>query len=152
MPELTEEDLEGLDPRVVEVWQQYRNEMDDPESELALDYATLLDWLYRQRNSRIREIEIVESYIQTHEEATKKNEENNKKLGEDCSLEEKRRVAMTLQLEAVKKLYERYVEENNEQALLIESLQAQSKEYIDGIMNAQIQVIRKIEEQARDSE
>ena len=152
MPELETDYLEGLDPRVVEIWQKYREEMDDPESELTQDYSTLLVWLYQQRNNLNREIEVVESYISTHEEATKKNEENNKKLESDCTLEEKQVRAMTRQRDAVRTLYEEYEEENNRLVARIETLQAQSKEYIAGIMDAQLKVIRKIEEQARDSE
>ena len=152
MPELATEDLEGLDPRVVEIWKKYREEMDDPESERTQDYSTLLVWLYQQRNSLNREMEMIESYIKTHEEATKKNEENNKKLKSDCDLEEKRVTAMTQQRDAVGKLCEEYAAENNKQAALIETLHAQSKEYIDGIMDAQLKVIKKIEEQPKDSE
>ena len=152
MPELEAKELEGLDPQVVKIWQKYREEMDDPESELAQDYSTLLVWLYQQRNNRNREIKIAEADINTHQEAAKKNEENNKKLEEDCSLEDKRVAAMTRQRDAVTKLYQEYEEANNKQASLIETLHAQSKGHVDGIMDAQLKVIKKIEGQTSNSE
>ena len=152
MPELEAEELEGLDPQVVEIWRKYREEMDDPESERTQDYSTLLVWLYQQRNDLNREMEMIESHIKTHIDATKKNEENNKKLESDCALEEKRVTAMTRQRDAVGNLRDEYAAENNKQAALVETLHTQSKEYISGIMDAQLKVIKKIEEQPKDSE
>jgi hypothetical protein len=152
MPELEAEGLEGLDPQVVETWKKYRETMEDRESERAEEFSMLLVWLLQRRNNLNRNIEIIDSYIATHEEATKKNEENNKELEKDCALEEKRVAAMTVQRDAVRQLCKQYEEKNMKQALLIETLQAQCKDYIAGIMDAQLKVIKKIEEEKRNSE
>ena len=149
MPELQPEELEGVDPSVAEIWKKYREEMDDPESELAQDFSTLLDWLYQQRSSLHRDIRIAESDIETYKAAEEKNKTENEKMEVDCVLEEKRAEAMNIQRDAVKALLEQYESEINRITLLIEKLQAQAAVSVTGITDAQQKAAEIIEERTR---
>ena len=148
MPELTPEEKEGQDPKVVEAWEQYRKTMDDPESALGRDLAAALNWYYEQRSSLNRHIEIAQSDIATYKAAEEKNQIENEKLEGDCVREEKRVEAMNVQRDHVKTLLEQYEAEVNKITLQIEKLQAMGAAYAAKIAEYQLKAVEKIEAQA----
>jgi len=151
MPELEQEDKEGVDSRVVEIWKKYRETMDDPEAELAQDFSVLLDWLYQQRSTLNRDIRIVESDIDTYKTAKEKNDLENEKLEADCVLEEKRVEAMNVQRDAVKTLLEQYKTEINRIELRMEKLQTLITAYVAEMTSAQLLAVEKIEGRTKNT-
>jgi len=145
MPELSDEEIEGLDPKVVELWKLYRTTIDDPESESGREFAAALDWLYQQRSSLHRLIADAESDIATYKAAEEKNQIENEKLEEDCVLEEKRVAAMNVQRDHVKTLLEQYDAEINKIALQIEKLQVLGPAYVAKIAEYQLKAVEQIE-------
>ena len=150
MPELTDEDKENVPPDVIKLWETYRNQWDDPESESTRDFSAALDWLYQLRSTILREIEIAKSDIITYKEAIEKNESENKKLTEDCVLEEERDAAMKKQRDAVKNLLQQYETEIDRINMQIEKLQTLSEVYTKKIEEYQLKVVEKIEKESRE--
>jgi len=130
MPELTEEEKEGVDPKVIEQWQLVRNAADDPEAEAAQDFATVLDWLYQWRSSVYRDIEITRSDIAVYQKSENNAQAENVKLAGDVDLEEKRVEAMNVQREAVKELLEQYQAVIDNTMLQIEKSQMLNSAYV----------------------
>lgn len=154
MPALSEEEKAGVAPDVIALWESIRKTVDDPENEWAQDFSLLLDWLYRQRSVIQWEIKVAESDIKTFEAAETKIKAENVKLTEDCELEDKRRVAMEVQRDHIKKTWDDYNKEIDRLNLQIEKLQAMSAAYVKKITEYQLQIIEKIEgqEEARSQE
>jgi len=152
MPPLEPEDLEGISPDVVKIWEAYRSEWDDPEAEFARDFATLLDWLYQQRSGLIRDIRTAEANIETFKTATEKNGAENKKMEEDLALEEKKAAAMVTQRDAVKTLLDKREEGINATALQIEKIQTLSAAYVEGMTKYQLKLVEIIETPAKNSD
>ncbi|MDR0328531.1 MAG: hypothetical protein LBI05_09585 [Planctomycetaceae bacterium] len=152
MPQLEPEDLEGVPPAVAKIWEAYRNEWDDPESEFARDFAALLDWLYQQRSRLRRDINVALSDSEMFKEAEKKSKAENEELEKDAILEEKRRDAMTEQRNAVEELLKQRTEEVNSIELQMEKIQTLSEALLLGIAEAQVKAVEKIEERINRSE
>jgi hypothetical protein len=152
MPQLDPKDLEGVSPGVAKIWGSYRNEWDDPESEFARDFSALLDWLYQQRSSLLRDIATAQSDIETYKEADRKNKAENEELEKDGILEEKRRDAMTKQRNEVEALLKQYTEEANKIGLQMEKIQLLSEALLVGIAESHIKASEKIEERVSRSE
>jgi len=152
MPELTDEEKDGVNSQVIALWEKYRQNMDDPESELGQDFSVVLDWLYQQRSHLNRDIKIAESDIKAYETSEEKNKAENQKMDADCVLEEKRVKAMDIQGGAVKTLFTQYEAERNRIALFIEKLQTLIAAYAAEITNAQLLAVEKIEERAKHAE
>jgi len=130
------------------VWEKYRERMDDPEADSAHAYSTMLSWLYQQRSSLNRTLAIAQSEIGTFREAMERIVDENEKIEADGDLEEKRRAAMEVQRDAVKKLLEEYEAEINRIQLQIEKLQAMATALVARIAEIQLKVVEKIEEEA----
>jgi len=145
MSELTDEERQGVDSDVAAVWTSIRKTVDDPEDEWAQDFSVLLDWLYRQRSTTLREIKIAKADMATYEAAEEKTQAENVKLTGDCILEEKRVDAMTVQWNEVKKQLEAYEKEVASLTLQVEKLQTLAAGYVKKITEYQLQVIEKIE-------
>ena len=150
--------LQRLRNDVIEKWKQYRATtdnpdatIDDPDASLPQDYAARLNWLYQQRSSLLRAIKDSESVIEMYHAATDQAKAEGNKLEEqDIPLETKRVSAMEAQRDVVGELLKQYKDEIASIALQIEKLKTQSKEYVDGITEAQLNAAEKIEERAKD--
>ena len=152
MPELTEEEKEGVDSAVLEMLKKYRETMDDPEAESSKDYSLALDWLYSQRSSLKRLIEEIESNIETYNAAEENAKTEKSKRENDLAREQKRVDAMKVQLEKVKTLLEQYKTEIDKMILLCEKLQELSQTYAAKIAEYQEKVVKKIEGQTENVE
>jgi hypothetical protein len=151
MPELTEEELEGVDSNVAEKWKQYRQEWDDPESDSAQSFALLLDWLYQRRVRINREIATTTANIATFEAAAEKNTAENEQLKNDGIYEEKRVEVMNTQRDAVKSVGEQYdmkIDEMNADSVRLQKMIAA---YTTAITEAQLRVAEKIEERTKNA-
>jgi len=137
---------------VIELWKQYQQTLDNPESELANDFAEVLDWLYLQLSNALRNAEILRLNIGTYEATYARAQAENEKLENvDIPLEEKRVHAMTIQRDAVQELLGEYEAEIDRLTLQIAKLEALIKMYRAGITEAQFQAAEKIEEQMRNA-
>jgi len=145
MPELTEEEREGVDSAVIAAWERLRETVDDPEAEAAADFASMLDWLHQRRSSLFREIEVVESAIATYESAEEQVQEENERLEADGDLEETRVEAMNVQRDTVRTLLEQYQEEVNRIMLLTEKLQTLNAAYLARIAEYQATAVEIME-------
>lgn len=145
MPELTDEEKEGVTPDVIAKWEQIRKNMDDPEAESAHDISLLLNGLYRQRSDTNRNIEIAQLDFDTYKAAEEKTKAENEALTEDCLLEEKRKDRMDVQRDAVKNLLEACEKEVAKLTVLIEKHQAMAAAYTAKITEYQLMVVEKIE-------
>ena len=152
MPELTEEEREGVDSAVIAVWERLRAAIDDPEAEAAEDFASMLDWLYQRRSGLQRAIEIAESDIATFRVAEENTRAENERLEADGDLEEKRVEAMNAQRDAVRATSERYQEEINRITLLIEKLQTLNAAFFAKIAEHSAAAIEIIEGRAASPE
>lgn len=148
LPPLTEEEKEGEPGNVVAMWEQYRKTMDDPESELARDFAIALNWFYQQQSELGRIIVTTESDIATYRTAVEKAQIENEQLEADCIHEEKRVAAMNVQREHVKTLNGQYGAEFDKMTLQMEKLQAFAAACAAKITECQLKVAEKIEKQA----
>ena len=150
MPELTDENKDGVDSAVLGIWERYRAQWDDPEAESANDFSTLLDWLYRQRADMLRAIKDTEADIAMFKtsEANLKAEAG-KLETQDIPLEVKRVAAMETQRDAVKDILEQYTAEADSSTLKIEKLQELMKMYTFGITEAHIKAAERIEDNVR---
>ena len=151
MPELTEEEREGVDRAVLENWERIRATMDDPESDAAEDFALMLDWLYMRRSTTLREIENTLSNIATFKTAEEKTQAENEKLRADGDLEEKSAAAMDVQRDAVKAQLEQYQEEVNNLMVQIEKLQTLNEAYVAKIAEYHMIAVEKMETQAANA-
>jgi hypothetical protein len=145
MPELEPEDLEGVDPKIAEIWKNYRLQWDNPESDFAQDFSAVLDWLYQYRSSIHRDIEETKASIVKYQVSVEKNEAENKKKEEEIAREEKRVSAMEKQRDAVKTLFEQYEAEVNKMRLQMEKMQALAEAYVAKITEYQLMAVEKIE-------
>jgi len=150
MPELIEEDKEGVDPQTVKIWEGYREKMDDPEFESVRDVAKALNWLYEQRSRLLRDIKIILTDSAEYKAADEKSKVENEKLTNDCVHEEKRVEAMKAQRDHVKTLLEQYVAEIDSMTVRVEKLQAQIAWFAAKIAEYQLKVVEKIEKQAEN--
>ena len=123
MPELTEEEKADVDPMILKIWEGYRKQMDDPESEFGRDTALILNWLYEQRSRLLRDKKVVLADTEEYKTAEEKNISENKKLENDCVHEEKRVAAMVVQRDHVKTLLEQHIAEIDTMTLKVEKLQ-----------------------------
>ena len=152
MPDLTDEESEDVDASVLAIWEMYRGVLDNPEAELANDFAEALDRLYLRRNNALLDRETAKLDIASYEAALKKAEEENEKMTQvDIPLEEKRVAAMEDQRDEVKKLLEQYEAEIARLSLQFETLRTLVRRYIIGITEAQLRATEKIEEQIKNA-
>gem|GEM_PF-3046112 len=136
----------------IELWQQYQQTFDDPESEFANDVAEMLDWLYLQRSNILRSIEEVQLSIASYEATYEKARAENDTLeNADIPLEERRVEAMETQRAAVEASLKQYEDEVAKITLQIEKLQMLARFYVAKIAEAQFQAAEKIEEQIRNA-
>ena len=150
MPELTVDDVDGVNPNVLAAWEEIRAAMDDPE--LAHDFAMLLDWLYQHRSGTVRDIEVAKSDTATYRATAERSQAESAKLENvDIPLEEKRVAAMRLQRDSVEDFMEQYAAEIVQMKLLIEKLQTLASAYVFRITEAQIQAAEKVEENIRQA-
>jgi hypothetical protein len=145
MPPLTDEEIAGQDPKVVEVWRKIRETLDDPEAKAARDFSIMLSWLYQQRSDISRRIAEAETDIGTYKTAKAKTDAENEKYTEDCDREDKRVAAMNVQHEKVKTLLGEYEEEIAKLALQSEKLQILSEVYVEKITEYQVKAVEEIE-------
>jgi len=145
MPELTEEEREGVDSAVLAAWERLRETIDNHEAEAAADFASMLDWLYQRRSSLLRDIEVAESNIETFRATEEQVQEENERLEADGDLEETRVEAMNIQRDTVRTLLEQYQEEVNRIMLLTEKLQTLNAAYLARIAEYQATAVEIME-------
>jgi len=148
VPELTEEEKDGVPSNVIAIWEKVRASIDDPEAEAALDFAAMLDWLYQRRSGLLRDIEVAESNIATFKVAEENEKAENEKLEADGILEEKRVEAMNVQRDAVKAQLEEYQAEVDRELLQVEELQRRNATLVAIITEYQVMAVETIEGQA----
>ena len=151
MPELTDEEKEGVDANVLAIWEKIRAEMDDPEAEAGRDFAVALDWLYKQLSDARRDIKSAESDIATFKAAEDIRNAENEKLTADGDLETKRVAAMDTQRNVVKALLEQYQAEIDKIRLQIEKLQTLNELYVAKIAEYQAQAVEEMEKRAANA-
>ena len=148
MPELTDDEKEGVPAGVIAAWEKIRARIDDPEVGTAKDYTTVLDWLYERLSTVCRNIQNTEADIETYKTATDGIRAENTKLKADGDLEEKRAAAMEVQREAVETLLGEYQVKVNDLTLQAEKLQAENEAYVAQIVEFQAKAIELMEAQA----
>ena len=150
MPALQSADIENVSNALLARWEAIRETMDDPESEFADDFASLLTWLYQRRSDALREMVNLRIDIETYEAAVERARAESQTLAaREIPLEEKRLAAMNVQRDAVRSVLEQYGAEVDRLMLVQEKLQILSKVFLEGIAEAQIQAAEKIEENVR---
>ena len=148
LPELTEEETEGVSSDVQALWQRIREQMDDPEAESGEDYAGALDWFYGRLSTARRDIAIAQSDIAKFKVAEEAANAENKKLEADGDRGEKYVEAMNVQRDAIKVQSEQYQEEINRTTLEIEKRQLLNVEYVAKIAEYQELATKTIEGRA----
>ncbi|MDR3234647.1 MAG: hypothetical protein LBT46_13470 [Planctomycetaceae bacterium] len=123
------------------------NETDgDPDKRR--DAAVALDYVLKERSELNNTRETLNSYIQTSQEAAKASDSENNKMQQDIAMEEKRAEAMQKNREAVNKTLKEYETAIRDLTLQSEKLQVLQAAYLAKIAQAQLQVKKKIEQEA----
>ena len=151
MPELTDEERANASPDVLAIWQQIREQVDDPESDTAESFAVALDWLYLWRSMLLRDIASTETYIATNLTAEEKTKAENEKMTADCVLEEERAEEMTTQRNTVEALLAQYQAEIDRITLQNEKLQTINEAFVAKMAEYQATAVEEIEKRATNA-
>ena len=147
MPELTDEEKEGVSADVIAAWEKIRATMDDPEAGAAKDYTTVLDWLYERLSTARLGIHSTTVDIATLKASEDRIRTDNIQYKAEGDREAKRAAFMKTQRDAVETLLGEYQEEVNDLTLQAEKLQSHNEAHVNKIGEYQATAIELMEAQ-----